>query len=116
LSVPDTPATMVPDQNCKSGKALGESKIPLHTIYWGLNHLSTPFRDTTLNYHNFAEGVKQWTNVFGYSETPQSTQQNSPVSGWTRSIYGPNFQAISAANVDHNIPVQTDDVLKWFGL
>ncbi|KAF9462435.1 acetyl xylan esterase [Collybia nuda] len=72
--------------------------------------------DTTLNYKNFAEGVKQWTNVFGYSTSPSSVQQNSPLSGWTRSTYGPNFQAISAANVDHNIPVQANDVLAWFGI
>lgn len=72
--------------------------------------------DTTLNYHNFGEGIKQWTNVFGYSQTPTSTQQNSPLSGWTRTTYGPNFQAISAAGVDHNIPVQANDVLNWFGI
>ncbi|KAF9527349.1 carbohydrate esterase family 1 protein, partial [Crepidotus variabilis] len=72
--------------------------------------------DTTLNYHNFAEGVKQWTNVFGYSTTGATVQTNSPLNGWTRTIYGPNFQAISAQGVDHNIPVQANDVLTWFGL
>ncbi|TFK25226.1 acetyl xylan esterase [Coprinopsis marcescibilis] len=72
--------------------------------------------DTTLSYRNHAEGIKQWTNVFGYSETAAQTQQNSPVSGWTRSIYGPNFQSISAANTPHNIAVQENDVLQWFGL
>ncbi|KAG6908400.1 hypothetical protein DXG01_004829 [Tephrocybe rancida] len=72
--------------------------------------------DTTLNYHNLAEGVKQWTNIFGYSTTPTSTQQNSPVSNWVRSIYGPNFQAIIANGIDHNIPVQANDVLAWFGI
>ncbi|KAF8893494.1 Alpha/Beta hydrolase protein, partial [Infundibulicybe gibba] len=72
--------------------------------------------DTTLNYHNFGEGIKQWTNVFGYSATPISTQQNSPLSGWTRTTYGSNFQAISAAGVDHNIQVQANDVLAWFGI
>ncbi|KAF8647046.1 hypothetical protein AX16_006883 [Volvariella volvacea WC 439] len=72
--------------------------------------------DTTLNYHNFGEGIKQWTNVFGYSQTPLTTQNNSPLQGWTRTTYGPNFEAISAANVDHNIPVQANDVLNWFGI
>ncbi|KAG6857703.1 hypothetical protein H0H87_004119 [Tephrocybe sp. NHM501043] len=65
---------------------------------------------------NFAEGIKQWTNVFGYSTTPVSTVQDSPLSGWTRSTYGPNFQAIVASGVDHNIPVQANDVLAWFGI
>ncbi|TFK44310.1 acetyl xylan esterase [Crucibulum laeve] len=72
--------------------------------------------DTTLSYNNFGEAIKQWTNVFGYSTTPVTTQSNSPLSGWTRSTYGPNFQAISAANVPHDIPVQATDVLAWFGL
>ncbi|KAH6914435.1 acetyl xylan esterase [Coprinopsis sp. MPI-PUGE-AT-0042] len=72
--------------------------------------------DTTLSYNNHKEAIKQWTNVFGYSETPQSTQQNSPVSGMVRSIYGPNFQAITANNVGHDLPTQERDVLAWFCL
>ncbi|KDQ19638.1 carbohydrate-binding module family 1 protein [Botryobasidium botryosum FD-172 SS1] len=72
--------------------------------------------DETLNYNNFGEAIKQWTNVFGVSTTPTSTQTNSPVNGWTRSSYGPNFQAISAQGVTHNIPVQANDVISWFGL
>ncbi|KNZ78739.1 putative acetylxylan esterase A [Termitomyces sp. J132] len=72
--------------------------------------------DTTLNYNNFAEGIKQWTNVFGYSTNPTSVTSNSPLPNWTRSVYGPNFQAISAAGVDHNIPTQENDVLAWFGI
>ncbi|KAF8071627.1 acetyl xylan esterase [Lyophyllum atratum] len=72
--------------------------------------------DTGLDYKNFAEGIKQWTNVFGYSTTPVSTQQNSPRSNWTRTTYGSKFQAISASGVDHNIPVQANDVLAWFGI
>ncbi|KAF5385917.1 hypothetical protein D9615_002265 [Tricholomella constricta] len=73
-------------------------------------------QDEVLNYNNFNEAIKQWTNVFGYSTTPTSTQQNSPLSGWSRYTYGPNFQAISAAGVPHNIPLQDTEVLKWFGI
>ncbi|KAF8647054.1 hypothetical protein AX16_006891 [Volvariella volvacea WC 439] len=72
--------------------------------------------DTALDYYNFGEGIKQWTNVFGYSQTPLTTQLDSPLPGWTRTTYGPNFQAISAEGVDHNIPVQEIDVLNWFGI
>ncbi|KAJ2919978.1 hypothetical protein MD484_g384, partial [Candolleomyces efflorescens] len=72
--------------------------------------------DTTLNYRNHAEGIKQWTNVFGYPSSPVTTQNNSPVSGWTRETYGPNFQAIRAQGVPHNIPTQERDVLDWFGI
>ncbi|XP_006457579.1 hypothetical protein AGABI2DRAFT_196213 [Agaricus bisporus var. bisporus H97] len=72
--------------------------------------------DTTLNYHNFGEGIKQWTNIFGYSETPTKVDTNWPLPNWTRSVYGPNFRAISAAGVDHNIQIQADQVLDWFGI
>lgn len=72
--------------------------------------------DETLNYNNFGESVKQWTNVLGLSETPTATQSNSPVSGWTRRTFGPNMQAISAQGVSHNIPLQEAEVIKFFGL
>ena len=44
--------------------------------------------DTTLNYNNFGEEIKQWTNVLGISQTPVAT--DSPQSGWTRTRYGSN--------------------------
>ncbi|TFK70566.1 acetyl xylan esterase [Pluteus cervinus] len=72
--------------------------------------------DQTLNYNNFNEEIKQWTNIFSYSGTPSRSTSNDPRSGWTRAVYGPNFQAISASGVDHNIPLQENDVLNWFGI
>ncbi|KAF8953999.1 carbohydrate esterase family 1 protein [Flammula alnicola] len=72
--------------------------------------------DQVLDYNNFGEAIKEWTNVFGYSTTPASTEQNNPLTGWTRSTYGPNFQAISAQDVGHDIPNQANEVLAWFGL
>ncbi|KAG9096604.1 hypothetical protein FS749_008122, partial [Ceratobasidium sp. UAMH 11750] len=62
--------------------------------------------DTTLYTQNFYEEVKQWTNVFGVSQTATATTQNWPVSGWTKSDYGPNVEAILAQGVTHNIPIQ----------
>ncbi|KAF8647075.1 hypothetical protein AX16_006910 [Volvariella volvacea WC 439] len=72
--------------------------------------------DTTLNYKNFNEAIKQWTNVFGYSTTPASTQPNNPLVNWTRYTYGPNFQAISAADRGHDLGLQESDALTWFGI
>jgi acetylxylan esterase len=72
--------------------------------------------DVGLDYKNFQQGINQWTNVFGYSTTPVQTIDNSPLTNWTRYIFGPKFQAISALGVDHNIPVQATDVLEWFGI
>jgi poly(hydroxyalkanoate) depolymerase family esterase len=43
--------------------------------------------DTTVAFHNFAEAIKQWTNVLGVSETPTSTENNAIQSGWIRTRY-----------------------------
>ncbi|KAL0950541.1 hypothetical protein HGRIS_007348 [Hohenbuehelia grisea] len=72
--------------------------------------------DTTLYPQNFQEEIKQWTNVFGVSQTPSQTQSNSPLNGYTRTSYGPNVQAILAQGVGHTVPEQENDVLAWFGL
>jgi poly(hydroxyalkanoate) depolymerase family esterase len=63
--------------------------------------------DATLNYHNFGEEIKQWTNLKGVSQTPVST--DSPQSGWTRTRYGSNttqapVEGISINGVGHALP------------
>ena len=63
--------------------------------------------DTTLYYANFGEEIKQWTNVFGLSQTPTST--DSPQSGWTRTRYADgsgnvDVEAYSIAGAGHVLP------------
>jgi poly(hydroxyalkanoate) depolymerase family esterase len=63
--------------------------------------------DTTLNYHNFGEEIKQWTNLKGVSQTPVLT--DSPQSGWTRTRYGSNtvqapVEGISVSGAGHVLP------------
>jgi poly(hydroxyalkanoate) depolymerase family esterase len=63
--------------------------------------------DTTLNYVNFGEEIKQWTNVLGVSQTPTST--DTPVSGWTRTRYDngagtAEVEAYSIAGAGHVLP------------
>jgi acetylxylan esterase len=63
--------------------------------------------DSTLNYHNFGEEIKQWTNVDGISQTPVLT--DSPASGWTRTRYGnnsttPPVEGISVSGAGHVLP------------
>jgi len=63
--------------------------------------------DATLNYHNFGEEIKQWTNLKGVSQTPALT--NSPQSGWTRTRYGstgtqPPVEGMSISGVGHSLP------------
>jgi acetylxylan esterase len=72
--------------------------------------------DTTLYPQNFWEDIKQWTNVFGVSQTPTSNKTNDPLPGFSRANFGPNFQAILAQGVGHGLPTRENDVLAWFGL
>jgi poly(hydroxyalkanoate) depolymerase family esterase len=65
--------------------------------------------DTTLNYNNLGEEIKQWTNVLGVSQTPSST--DTPVSGWTRTRYADasgttQVEAYSIAGAGHQLPIQ----------
>lgn len=64
--------------------------------------------DATLNYNNFGEGIKQWTNVLGVSQTPSFTDH--PQSSWTRTRYGGTdahapVEAISIQGVGHSLPL-----------
>jgi acetylxylan esterase len=75
--------------------------------------------DTTLNYVNFGEEIKQWTNVLGVSQTPTAT--DTPQSGWTRTRYANGsgtvqVEAVSMAGVPHNLPVQAAEAIHFFGL
>ncbi|MBB5868902.1 poly(hydroxyalkanoate) depolymerase family esterase [Allocatelliglobosispora scoriae] len=74
--------------------------------------------DTVLHYNNFGEEIKQWTNVFGLSQTPTST--DTPQSGWTRTRYASGstvaLEAVSMQGVSHNLPVQAAAAIAFFGL
>ncbi|KAL0576595.1 hypothetical protein V5O48_005388 [Marasmius crinis-equi] len=72
--------------------------------------------DTALYPQNFFEDIKQWTNVFGVSQTPTSNLTNNPIANYWRASFGPNVQAIYAIGVDHNLPLRIDDVMDWFNL
>jgi poly(hydroxyalkanoate) depolymerase family esterase len=63
--------------------------------------------DTTLNYNNFGEEIKQWTDVLGVSQTPSST--DTPVPSWTRTRYNngsgtTEVEAYSIAGAGHVLP------------
>lgn len=106
-------------QLSKTGQAWGDQvraaypgftgKRPRVQLWHGTN-------DETLNFNNFGESIKQWTNVFGVSETPTETTANFAVSGWTRTRYGPNVEAIRAQGQSHNLAHQEGPVISFFGL
>jgi len=75
--------------------------------------------DQTLNFHNFGEEIKQWTNVLGVSQTPTTT--DSPQAGWTHTTYQNSagvveVDATSEQGVTHNIPIQESNSIHFFGL
>jgi acetylxylan esterase len=77
--------------------------------------------DDTLRYPNFAEEVKQWTNVLGTGQTPALT--DTPQSGWTRTRYGSTstqapVESISLAGVGHSVPTtgMAARAISFFGL
>lgn len=79
--------------------------------------------DTTLNFVNFGEEIKQWTNVLGVSQTPVIT--DTPKSGWTHTRYGSNtaqapIEAYSIQGVGHSLPINGQGMaalaIQFFGL
>jgi poly(hydroxyalkanoate) depolymerase family esterase len=77
--------------------------------------------DTTLQYPNFGEEIKQWTNVLGVSQSPSFT--DTPQSGWTRTRYGGTgvnapVEGISVNGVGHSLPLagQARMAIQFFGL
>ncbi|MEY9910295.1 poly(hydroxyalkanoate) depolymerase family esterase [Catenulispora sp. MAP12-49] len=65
--------------------------------------------DTTLNYNNLGEEIKQWTNVLGVSQTPSSS--DTPVANWNRTRYTNSsgtteVEAYSIVGAGHQLPIQ----------
>jgi len=63
--------------------------------------------DTLVPYQLLQEDIKQWTNVFGLSQTPSST--DTPVSGWNRSRFATasgavDVEAYSIVGAGHQLP------------
>ena len=65
--------------------------------------------DTTLNYNNLGEEIKQWTNVLGVSQTPSSS--DTPMTNWNRTRYNNSsgttqVEAYSIVGAGHQLPIQ----------
>ncbi len=72
--------------------------------------------DGTLAPQNYQEEIKQWTNVFGVSQTPTSTVKNYPQSNYETDNYGDHVQGIYATGVGHSVPSNLTASEEWFGL
>lgn len=72
--------------------------------------------DSTLLPQNYDETMKQWAGVFGYDyENPQSTQANTPLAGYTKTVWGESVQGIYAEGVGHTVPIRGADDMAFFG-
>jgi acetylxylan esterase len=72
--------------------------------------------DTTLAPANYQETIKQWTNVFGVSQTATSIVKNYPQANYQTENYGDHVQGIYATGVGHSVPSNLTASEEWFGL
>ena len=107
-------------QITKTGQAWGDL---VRAAYPGFTGTRPPMQlwhgtnDETLNFANFGEEIKQWTNVAGVSATPATTEQNYLQSGWIRTTYGSGqVQAIQETGQPHNLQIMADQTISFFGL
>jgi hypothetical protein len=77
--------------------------------------------DATLSFNNFGEEIKMWTNVLGVSQTPTSTENNTPQSSWTRTRYADaagtvQVEAVREQGQPHNLQIVADKAVQFLGL
>jgi poly(hydroxyalkanoate) depolymerase family esterase len=74
--------------------------------------------DTTLNYKNMAEDIKEWTNLLGLNETPAGT--DTPKSGTTHQFWKNScftvYETFALSGVGHAVPFDGNAVAAYFGL
>ncbi|SEQ94473.1 esterase, PHB depolymerase family [Lentzea xinjiangensis] len=72
--------------------------------------------DTLVPYSLLQEEIEQWTNVFGLSQTPTST--DTPRPGWNRSRYSDKVEAYSIQGAGHSLPSagMAAAALEFFGI
>ncbi|MFC3890598.1 alpha/beta hydrolase family esterase [Lentzea rhizosphaerae] len=58
--------------------------------------------DTLVPYSLLQESIEQWTNVFGLSQTPTST--DTPRQNWNRRKYADKVEAYSIQGAGHSLP------------
>jgi MYXO-CTERM domain-containing protein len=77
--------------------------------------------DATVNFTNFGEEIKEWTNVLGVSPTPTSTENNALQSTWIRTRYADStgvvqVEAIQETGQPHNLVINAAEAIRFFGL
>ncbi|WP_207311985.1 extracellular catalytic domain type 1 short-chain-length polyhydroxyalkanoate depolymerase [Lentzea alba] len=72
--------------------------------------------DTLVPYSLLQESIEQWTNVFGLSQTP--TSSDTPRANWNRRRYADKVEAYSIQGAGHSLPStgMAAVALEFFGL
>jgi hypothetical protein len=106
----------------KSAQAWGDLVRDINPGYsgpWPRMQLWHGENDEVLDYNNFGEAVKQWSNVHGLGQIPVFT--DTPAYNQTRTRYGSAgehalVEAIHLADTPHNLPVDAGEAIRFFGL
>ncbi|KAK3317479.1 putative Acetylxylan esterase A [Cercophora scortea] len=110
-------------QNIKTAQAWGDLVRSFYPGYNGTRPRLQIFHgtaDSTLRYPNYAEQLKEWSNVFGL--TTSKNASNTPQSGYTQTIYGEGtattaqLVGYSAQGVGHTVPQHESMDLAFFGI
>ena len=72
--------------------------------------------DDIVSPRNFDEAIKQWTNVLSVSQTPTSTEANTPRAPWVRTRYGTRVEAIRETDQGHNLQFLETEAIHFLGL
>ncbi|MBN2194751.1 MAG: PHB depolymerase family esterase [Polyangiaceae bacterium] len=78
--------------------------------------------DTTINYNNMGEAIKEWTNVLGLGTSPTSTDSHTTANStyarqfWENDCGYTVFETWAGQNGSHSMPYEQDSILTYFGL
>jgi acetylxylan esterase len=108
----------------KTGPQWGDAVRAAYPGYTGARPRMQLFHgtaDDTLAFANFEQEIKQWTNVLGVSETPSTTETNTPKSPYTRTRYQDanqivRVEAIKEQGQPHNLEIMAAEAVHFFGL
>lgn len=108
----------------RSAEAWGDLVRQAHPGYTGPRpavQLWHGTADDGLDFHNFGESIKQWSNVLGTGATPATTDQDVPRRAWTRLRYVDargevRLEAYRGEGEPHNFRMSEETVLRFFGL
>ncbi|CAK7225869.1 hypothetical protein SCUCBS95973_006008 [Sporothrix curviconia] len=106
-------------QSPEAWAALVEDAFPGYAGWRPKMQLFHGTADAVLNYTVLGEEVKQWNAVLGFPQTPTTVTPNTPLPGWTKSVYGDGgdwLEVYSAAGVTHNIQQHESLTLAWLDL